>query len=58
MIPAILSCIFVIYLYHTLNQNDDSMNAGNDQPVTPAALSARVARLQERIDELSKGAKS
>lgn len=56
MIPAILSAVFVIYLYHDLNRGDSpagsssTSSAGDVDDV--AALTARVAALRERLQRL------
>ena len=55
MIPAVLSCVFVIYLYHTLNQpsagtNPTSVSSNEQQQ----ALVAKLASLQTRLDALGR----
>jgi len=55
MIPAILCCLYVIYLYQTLNQPvrdlDESLPAA-----TAEDLVARMESLQSRLDKLEPGA--
>ena len=61
MIPAILSCIFVIYLYQTLNHTKPSPDQLDDDVNTlesPESLSTRINRIQERLDKLAKGSES
>jgi hypothetical protein len=56
MIPALLSAVFVIYLYRELNRADSpedrspTNSAGDADDV--AALTARVAALRERLERL------
>ncbi|TWU58569.1 hypothetical protein Poly51_13480 [Rubripirellula tenax] len=54
MIPAILSCVYVIYLYRTLNApaSEHTTDAQSE------SLSDRVSRIQSRIDSLTKESKS
>jgi hypothetical protein len=59
MIPALLTCAFVIYLYLTLNAEDDS----HDQPETsaplaaatsdPASVNDAIADLDRRVRDLT-----
>ncbi len=62
MIPAILSCVFVIYLYQTLNHVDNAAdpvsNPNRHSPVTAESLSARMEQIQERLENLAKGSGS
>lgn len=67
MIPAVLSCLFVLYLYRTLNSPDQPPSpnqpdwAGSHDPSPSArggstdirAMSARLASLQARVDKLA-----
>ncbi len=57
MIPAILSCVFVIYLYQTLNQSPSSENAASVNTGGSAldgnALLKRLRLLQDRIEKLA-----
>jgi hypothetical protein len=59
MIPAILSCVFVIYLYHTLKQSSSPENAGSTSVDASAADSDAILRrlhlLQDRIEKLTAG---
>lgn len=56
MIPAILSAVFVIYLYKTLNQTSASDTAAtsatsdNDNVQT---IATRLSALQARIEQLA-----
>jgi len=56
MIPALLSAVFVIYLYHELNQGESSEGSSGTTPAGDAddvaALTARVAALRERLQRL------
>ena len=54
MIPAILSCLFVIYLYRTLNEQD----APEASSSTLQSLDAKVDDLQRRLDQLLKAQRS
>jgi uncharacterized protein YoxC len=56
MIPAVLSCIYVVFLYRTLNSvgkqttcSSTAFNAGTDQLT---ALSHRLGELQQRLATL------
>jgi hypothetical protein len=56
MIPALLSVVFVFYLYQTLNRPPET--AGSSATVasrgrTPQDLSARLSSLQNRIEKLA-----
>lgn len=50
MIPAILSCVFVAYLYKTLNAE---AKVGDDV-ADAASPEDRLLRLQQRIEQLTK----
>ena len=51
MIPAILSCVFVIYLYHSLNGDSQKSN----RSIEPASNSKDpLQSLVERLDGLQK----
>jgi hypothetical protein len=57
MIPAVLSCLFVIYLYRTLNQPDAAApgfatGADGDQDVLND-IAARLAALETRLRKLA-----
>lgn len=54
MIPALLSCLYVIYLYRTLNCTPTEPKS----EVTSESLSDRISRIQSRIDLLAKEAES
>ncbi|TWU26060.1 hypothetical protein Pla144_32770 [Bythopirellula polymerisocia] len=58
MIPAILTCVFVIYLYHELNQGNsptlDSVGTSGDENAQLTALVKRVDSLEKRIRLLAK----
>lgn len=49
MIPALLSCVFVIYLYRTLNTPETP--TGHDERSTDD-LNQRLSHLQSRIEIL------
>lgn len=51
MIPAILSCIFVIYLYRTLNEKAVPEASESSGP-TLRSLNAKVDALQTRLSHL------
>lgn len=56
MIPAVLSAVFVLYLYRTLNAPDSSdaeVVSGGD---VADQLASRIASLQARLDELAEKA--
>ncbi len=52
MIPAILSCVYVIYLYKTLNEPSSSSVA--DSSDVSSTLDDRLKSLSDRIAALSK----
>ncbi len=59
MIPAILSCVFVIYLYHNLKQADDPLvSSRSASAVTLDSVSDRIQQLQARLDKLANGSES
>lgn len=55
MIPAVLSCIFVLFLYRTLNE--PAQEASNSQTSTSvneaAELTNRLDALQQRVERLA-----
>ena len=56
MIPAILSAVFVVYLYKTLNQPSASDMAASSVPSDDSdvrIIAARLRDLQARIDRLA-----
>ncbi len=56
MIPALLSCVFVLYLYRTLNSPGAGELAGDDSrsATNVAGLESRLDALESRIERLSK----
>jgi hypothetical protein len=54
MIPAILSCIFVLYLYRTLNAPETDGMTSSDPAVgsSESELAARLDDLQRRLAHL------
>lgn len=48
MIPAILSCVFVLYLYRMLNEPESS----GTEEVSGDSLSAKLENLQARLDSI------
>ncbi|WP_230779753.1 hypothetical protein [Roseiconus lacunae] len=56
MIPAILSCVFVIYLYRMLQQpsgaSEPRADDSSQQYVSEQQVSERLAALQRRVDRL------
>jgi hypothetical protein len=54
VIPAILSCVFVIYLYHSLNTDSSQPSSPTtfDKQDPVSYLIERVAGLQARLDAL------
>ncbi len=55
MIPAILSCIFVVYLYHTLNESPHSPESFVENDASNLSLeelTERLRILQSRIEQL------
>lgn len=55
MIPAVLSCIFVLYLYRTLNAPELDGAAGRVTETSDeiVAIEVRLAKLSQRLDRLS-----
>ncbi|TWU04346.1 hypothetical protein [Stieleria varia] len=53
MIPALLSCVFVFYLYRTLNAPPTDSPDASLRDSTPAALESRIDSLQQRLDRLA-----
>ena len=51
MIPAILSCVFVIYLYRKLKAENDTSH-GRDVEASDD-LAARIEALDERLERLA-----
>ena len=59
MIPAILSCLFVLYLYRTLNAPDEATAlASPQQSDDHAGLATRLTAIQSRLDQLTTDANS
>lgn len=58
MIPAILSCIFVAYLYRTLNAPEGTA-ANSDQAAGSAtdSIQQRIQRLSSRLEQLNQSVK-
>ena len=58
MIPAILSCLFVIYMYRALNcsESESSSSSGAASPDTNSIseLIDRLSGLHKRLDALSR----
>ena len=55
MIPAILSCVFVIYLYFTLNTEDSGQDSGDEQALNGldiGAMTKRLANLEQRLERV------
>ncbi len=60
MIPAILSCVFVVYLYCSLNQVPKSASALDEHSGSQLELSelaTRLQSLQSRLAKLNQGGK-
>ncbi|SMP42614.1 hypothetical protein SAMN06265222_101811 [Neorhodopirellula lusitana] len=57
MIPALLSCLFVLYLYRTLNAPEsdaaDSTDAADGAVSGHSELSEQLSGLQSRIDAIA-----
>lgn len=56
MIPAILSCLFVLYLYRTLNSPEESGPdaSGSDRGRSSTAnVEQRIRELQQRVEQLT-----
>jgi hypothetical protein len=57
LIPAILSCVFVIYLYQSLNKNHQGpMSSSHASATASDAVRSMIDRLeamQQRLDSLS-----
>ena len=61
MIPAILSAVFVVYLYRTLNQpsaSDLPASSATSDDSDAQVIAARLRDLQARIERLSNAANS
>ncbi len=61
MIPAILSVVFVIYLYQSLKETPDTLknNTTGDSSNIPAdELVARLRMLQSRVEHLANSYKN
>jgi hypothetical protein len=60
MIPAILTCVYVIYLYHSLNQEaaaeDGRPNASRTDGEDPSQLAQRLAAIEQRLSSLAPAA--
>lgn len=58
MIPAILSCLFVIYMYRTLNCSESEPSSSSGEPSPDASsiseLIDRLSGLHKRLDALSR----
>ncbi len=54
MIPAILSCVFVAYLYTTLNAEESPQASDKSESSVSAA---RVHELKARVDRLAEAAR-
>lgn len=50
MIPAILSCVFVAYLYMTLNADE---KASPTEPTVQGTARQRLKDVQARVDRLA-----
>lgn len=54
MIPALLSAVYVVYLYHKLNAPAAESSADGAPAVDdPDQLQQRMAALQDRIEKLT-----
>ena len=55
MIPALLSAVYVVYLYHKLNApSAESSATGTTAVHDPDQIERRMAALQERIERLAR----
>ena len=55
MIPAILSAVFVVYLYKTLNSESPSRTAAENivsADQTAQAIASRISELQTRVERV------
>lgn len=57
MIPALLSCFFVAYLYHTLNSDDlvEACSAGESNQTTEDRLKELSRRIEKLADQVDRG---
>jgi hypothetical protein len=53
VIPAVLTCVFVIYLYRTLNADGTSTVPAADESSEMAELVKRLSSLEERLSRLA-----
>ena len=56
MIPAILSAVFVVYLYKTLNSESPSRTAAENTvsaDQTAQAIASRISALQTRVERVA-----
>lgn len=55
MIPAVLSCLFVLYLYRILNTPDDGSAslANAEDEASVDVVSQRLGELQARLDRVT-----
>lgn len=56
MIPAVLSCLFVLYLYRSLNTSEPDQS--QQQPASESDLTKRLGELQKRVDRVAEQTKS
>ncbi len=58
MIPAILSCVFVVYLYQKLHSESLGANAKSNSSIGSAGLTeSRLANIESRLELLTKRSK-
>ncbi len=58
MIPAILSCVFVVYLYQKLHSESLGANTTSDSSIGSEGLTeSRLATIQSRLEQLTKRSK-
>ncbi len=57
MIPAVLTCLFVIYLYRTLNAEQSPTGSSGAEPACSigdlSTVTKRLASLEERLRQLA-----
>ena len=53
MIPAILTCVFVVYLYRKLNGDPVSIDPNSNLPNELTALANRLPALESRLRQLA-----
>lgn len=53
MIPAILTCVFVLYLYHSLNAPKNDGSTARAPGTSASDLARRLEELEHRLQALA-----